>query len=182
MVATFIIDWPILAFLGFAFGALAPLERWWRSRAFVAGSIAAVVFSSTAFITYAIAPDWMWMYYADPNQLSWIVPLLAVAYLACFGLSFIAAIGLRSSGVKSVWPLAAVSLVLEVIVVAATWDRYHHVGTRLEWLRGSAAELFSTSPEGPVKTLGVLGPLFLVTLVVAIVIAYRGRDAAAARR
>ena len=182
MVATFIIDWPVLTFLGFAFGAYAPVQRWWRSRAFLGGAITAIVFTSTALISYAVAPDWMWMYYVDPDKVSWSVPLIGVAYIVLFGFAFLSAVGLKASDVNVVWPLAIVSLAGEVLILALTWDRYHRVGTTVEWLRGQAAELFSVSPEGPVKTIGILGPVFAVTLAVAFVMVYRGRRAAAADR
>lgn len=180
MVATFIIDWPVLTFLGFTFGALTPVQRWWRSRAFIAGLGASIVFTSTALISYVVAPDWMWMYYADPGKLGWAVPLIGVAYLICFGLAFVSAIGFRTSGINIVWPLAITSLVFEGVVVAFTWARYHRVGTQAEWLSGKAAELFSTSPQGPVKTIGILGPVFAVALAAAVVVAYRSRDATSA--
>ena len=182
MVATFIIDWPVLTFLGFAFGALAPLERWWRSRAFVGGAVTAVVFTGTALISYVVAPAWMWMYYADPNKLDWAVPLIGFAYLVCFALAFVTAIGLRSSGINIVWKLAIVSLAFEVLIVGLTWSRYHQVGTQIEFLNGKAAELFAVPPEGPVKTIGALGPVFAVTLGVTLWMSFRSRRAAAADR
>jgi hypothetical protein len=182
VVATFIIDWPVLTFLGFAFGAAAPVQRWWRSRAFIAGVITAVVFTSTALISYLVAPDWMWMYYTDPDTVSWAVPFIGIAYIVLFGFAFLSAVGLNASGIRIAWKLAIVSLVFEVGVVAFTWDRYHRVGTTVEWLRGHAAELFSTSPEGPVKTIGVLGPIFAITMAVAFFLVYKGRRATTAGR
>ena len=140
-IETFIIDWPVLLFLGILFGSLAPADGWWRSRAFKAGAVAALVFTIVAFASYVVAPDWMWMYFLDPGAVAWSLPALAVAYPAAYVLGFAAAIGLKPLGKRAVVTAAAVTVLAEIAVIAITWSRYHLVGTRSEWLRGDAHEL-----------------------------------------
>lgn len=182
MIATFIIDWPVLIFIGVVFGAFAPGTSWWRGRAFVAGLVTAAVFTATAVISYFIEPDWMWMYFLDPDEVSWVVPLIPVGFLLLYALAFAAAVSLRQLDRLALWAAGALALLAEIVVVAVTWDRYRLVGTRQEWLADKAHELFSTSPSGPVKTIGLLGPVFAAVFLAALYVVYRSRRAAAADR
>lgn len=180
-IETFIIDWPVLLFLGILFGAFAPADGWWRSRAFKAGSFAALVFTIVAFASYAVAPDWMWMYFIDPRDATWALPGLAVAYLATYLLGFAAAVGLKPLGRKALAAAAGAMVLAEIGVLALTWSRYHLVGTREEWLRGDAHELLSVSPSGPVKTIGILVPVFFLVLAIALFRTWRTERALLAR-
>lgn len=183
MVATFIIDWPVVGLLGFVFGASAASDRWWRSRAFIAGLVSAVVFTGTAIVSYVVAPAWMWMYLLDHRSLSWTVPLIALGYLFVYVVSFAAAVALRGARPVLPWAAAAVALLMEIALIVITWDRYHLVGTRLEWSSGVAHELFDLSPSGVAKTVGYMGPLVVVTVVACLFFVYRGsRRASAADR
>jgi hypothetical protein len=182
VIETFIIDWPVLLFLGLLFGSFAPADGWWRSRAFKAGFIAALVFTIVAFASYAVAPDWMWMYFLDPGDVAWALPGLVVAYVAAYLLGFAAAIGLKPLGTRALVIAAGVTIAAEIGVLALTWSRYHLVGTRSEWLRGEAHELFSISPSGPVKTIGLLVPAFFVVLALAFFSTWRSARAGARPR
>lgn len=184
MVATFIIDWPVLGLLGFIFGAKAAPERWWRSRAFIAGLVSAGVFTLSAILSYFVAPDWMWMYlFSDSDALGWTVPFMVPAYLFVYVASFAAAVGLRMLSPVLVWTAVLIALAMEIAIVAITWDRYHVVGTVVEFNRGRAHELFDPSPTGAAGAIGLMGPVVVATVVVCLVIAYRGsRHAAPANR
>lgn len=173
VIETFVIDWPILSILGLAFGAFAPRQRWWRSRAFGAGLVSAIVFTLVALISYVIAPDWMWMYFLDSAEVSWTVPPILVAYLAAYAMSFAAAVALRDLGPQLLWLAIAGAALMEVVVVSITWDRYHMIGTRQEWLAGTAHELLTVGPTGPARAISLLGPVFLVTLVVSVILVSR---------
>lgn len=172
----------MLLFLGILFGSFAPAEAWWRSRAFTVGLVTAVVFTAVAFISYASAPDWMWMYFLTPSAVAWALPGIAIGYVAVFLLGFAAAVGLRPLGRRVVAAAAITMLIGEVGVVALTWSRYHLIGTRAEWLSGNAHELFTANPSGPVTTIGLLGPVFLATFAASLFIAWRSSRAAAVSR
>lgn len=172
----------MLLLLGLIFGVFAPDERWWRSRAFAGGFASAAAFTLVALISYAIAPDWMWMYFLDPSDVSWTVPLIPAGYMFVFALAFAAAVAVRRVSRRVLWAGIAVAVAMEVVVIAITWDRYHLVGTEREWIQGSANELFSASPSGDAKTIGLLGPLFLVVLAVSLVLVWRSRREASAHR
>ena len=181
-VKTFIIDWPVLLFIGFVFGAFAPRARWFGSRPFVAGAVSAVAFTLVAFISYAIAPDWMWMYFIDPSDAVWALPAIFVGYLFFYVLGFAAAIAMSEIGRGLVWGAAALCALLEVVVVALTWDRYHLIGSRSEWLNGTADELLTASPAGDAKTIGFLAPVFIVVTAIALFLTIRQRRASPAGR
>jgi hypothetical protein len=152
-----------------------------RSRAFAAGGITALVFTIVAFASYAVAPDWMWMYFLDPDDVAWALPAIALGYLVAFVVGFAAAVGLKPLGRRIVTFAAAAMIAAEVVVIAITWSRYHEVGTRAEWLKGDAHELFSVSPSGPVATIGVLAPVFFVVLAGALFYTWRSSRSGTAR-
>lgn len=181
MIETFLIDWPVLTILGFAFGAFAPQQRWWRSRAFFAGSASAAVFTLVALVSYLVAPDWMWMYFLDPAGVSWAVPLILLAYLGVYVIAFASAVALSSVGRKLVWAGVAASLLVELALVAITWDRYHLIGTREQWLKDAAHELLTATPTGPARTISLLGPVFMAALALSAVAVWRARRASQPR-
>lgn len=180
VVATFIIDWPVLAFFGLFFGRFSPERAWWRSRALAGGLLASAGFTSVAMLSYREAPDWMWMYYKDPKDMKAFVPWMPVGYMLTFLGGFLAAVRLRRTD-RTIWPAAAGAVVAEAAVVAATWDRYHRIGTKQEWEQGTAAELVSAKPQGVAKKISSYGPLVLVTFVAGVMVARRS-DAPASRR
>lgn len=172
----------MLLFLGILFGSFAPHEAWWRSLPFRAGLTTAVVFTIVAFVSYAVAPDWMWMYFLSPSKVAWALPEIAIGYVVVFLVGFAAGVGLRPLGRRAAAVAAAAMIVAELVVVAITWPRYHLIGTRAQWLAGSAHELFTARPSGPVTTIGVLGPVFVAVLIVALVLTWRSGRAPAADR
>ena len=181
-IETFIIDWPVLTFIGLLFGVFAPEHSPWSARAFKAGLVTSVAFTATAFVSYVVAPDWMWMYFLDPDAVAWSLPVIAIAYPATFVLGFAAALGLRSVSRSLVFVAAAASLVAEAVILGLTWDRYRFVGSTKQWLTDQAVPLFGGSPEGPVRVITPLGPVFAVVFVAALVWTWRSRREAAADR
>jgi hypothetical protein len=181
VIETFIIDWPVLLTIGLVFGGRAS-GRALARRAFILGSVAALVFIATALISYAIAPDWMWMYFLDPADVAWSVPLIALGYLFFYVVGFAAGVTLGRVSKLSLWSAIGAALGLEAGVVALTWDRYHLIGSAAEWASGRAHELFSASPTGPARTISLLGPVFLITLGAGLYLTWRDERATAARR
>ena len=179
-IATFIIDWPVLVLLGIVFAIVTPPQRWWQSRAFLAGMIVSGFFTASALLSYVVAPDWMWMYFIDPAEARWTLPLMPFAYLGTYVLGFAAGISLKQFSPRVAWAGAVAALAFEVGVVALTWDRYRAVGSATQWSSGNAYDLFATSPSGPVVTISVSGAAFLVSLVVALTFVWRKSRASAA--
>ncbi|MEA2476903.1 MAG: hypothetical protein QOC87_1102 [Actinomycetota bacterium] len=172
----------MLMFIGLLFGAFAPASEWWKSTAFTAGSATAAVFTATAFVSYALAPDWMWMYWIEPARVSWALPGIAIGYFFVFVLSFAAATAIRQVGRKAQVAAIGAALAGEIGIVAITWDRYHRIGTTSQWLQGRAHELFSLHPTGVARTIGVMGPVFAVAFVACLFVTWRSRDALVAGR
>ena len=169
----------MLMFIGLLFGAFAPRSQWWKSTAFTTGLIAAAVFTATAFVSYALAPDWMWMYWIEPARVSWALPGIAIGYFFVFCLSFAGATAIRELGPRIQAAAIVAALAGEVGIVAITWDRYHRIGTTSEWLQVRAHELFSLHPTGVARTIGVMGPVFAIAFVVCLVATWRSRGAPA---
>lgn len=182
VVATFVIDWPVLVFIGLLFGHLAPTDTWWRSRAFLAGALCAAAFGAVALISYLLAPDWMWMYFLDPADATWAVPIVLIGYLFVFALSFAAAQGLRALSRNAVVAGLALSVIGELAVLALTWDRYRLIGSEEQWRAGRGHELISLSPTGPAAIIGLLGGIFIALVVGSLYLSWKDRDALAPGR
>lgn len=176
MIETFIIDWPILAYFGFLFGGAS--SRVGVARALVAGLIPTGGFTASAMLSYKHAPDWMWMYYRDPEDMERVVKVMPQAYLTAFLASFASALRMERPGVRTAQALA---LGAEAAVVAATWDRYHRIGTKEEWANGTADELLAIKPAGKAKQVGVYMPLVVGTFVAGALLAWSGRASASRR-
>jgi hypothetical protein len=119
----------------------------------------------------------MWMYFLAPQEATWSLPVIAFGYAFTFVLGYASALGLRVLGRSRLVAAAVGALLAEVAVIALTWDRYRSVGTRSQWSSGEAYPLFGTSPEGPVRLIGILGPVFVVVLAVGVWSAWRARRA-----
>ncbi|MDQ3619937.1 MAG: hypothetical protein M3391_07390 [Actinomycetota bacterium] len=172
----------MLALIGLAFGGFASRDTWWRSRAFYAGFATAAVFTLVAMLSYLVAPDWMWMYFLDPDEVAWSLPLIPVGYLFVYVVGFAAAIPLRAASRRMWWGSLAATLAMEVVVLGITWDRYHEIGTTREWLNDAAHELFTATPTGPARTIGLMSPVIIIVAVVAFLYVRRQQRAATPRR
>lgn len=181
-IETFIIDWPVLALIGLAFGGFATRDAWWRSRAFYVGFATAAVFTLVAMLSYLVAPDWMWMYFLDPDEVAWSLPLIPVGYLFVYVVGFAAAIPLRAGSRRMWWGALAATLAMEVVVLGITWDRYHEIGTTREWLNNAAHELFTATPTGPARTIGLMSPVIIIVAIGAFLYVRRQQRALTPRR
>lgn len=176
MIETFIIDWPVLAFFGFLFGGAS--SRIGVLRALVAGLIPTGGFTASAMLSYNHAPDWMWMYYRDPEEMEPVVRLMPAAYVAAFLLSFVPALRMERSSLRLA---RGVALGAEAAVVAATWDRYHRIGTKEEWTNGTADELLAVKPQGKAKQISGYLPVVVGTFLAGALVAWGGRASASRR-
>ncbi len=147
VVPTFIIDTPavfalgvLLSFLALETRARRPFYAVWP---FVPAMAICTLFLGTAVLSYLVAPDWMYLYYFPRPELGLarLAYMAAVLYYAPCALGF--AIGLdlrRRSRIKALLLLLAAGL-CEFLVIRTVYDRYAFVGTRKEWLAGSAIPL-----------------------------------------
>jgi len=168
-----------------AVGALAALlgrrsdnalrNWWWR------GLIAVTVFLGTALLAYAKGPDWMWMYFLEPPDLSLfdLAFLSVMVYYVPYGAGFALSRRLdRQMGRSGGFLALACSLILNIYVLARLFDRYAHVGTRADYLAGRAA--FITGDHPLKGTLNLGGATLAITAVVLIALAFRESRAARA--
>lgn len=153
MIETFLIDLPVFTLFGSIYALLqrkegvSPLKEkglWY-------GLVFSTVFLISVILSYAIAPDWMWMYFPENpriNLLDWIYLILFLYYLPFAG-GYLLTRELRKRNFIAGSSVAILSLLAEVFIVLRLWDRYTHVGTREEFLSGTAALLW----KSPVNTV-----------------------------
>lgn len=134
------------------------------------GLIVSGFFTASALLSYVVAPDWMWMYFLEPDEARWTVPLMPFAYVATYVLGFAAGVSLKQLSMRMVWFGAAVALAAEAAVVALTWDRYVSVGSPET---GEVYYLFDSPPAGPVVMISVTGAVFAVVLVAGLIWLWR---------
>lgn len=122
------------------------------SRYFWHGLIFTSIFNGA--VVYAIIkyPDWMWMYFLEDstNSVVELIYIFIFLYYFPYVLGFYFGRLLVLKG-KRLWLLLAGFLLgWEAWVIFHLFDRYSVVGTRQEFLDGSAISLFS--PQNPVGT------------------------------
>ncbi len=130
-------------------------------------------FTAAALLSYMFAPDWMWMYLVDPQDVHAVVKLIPIAYVATFVAAFAAAARLRRDARAPLLAAAGACIAVELGLVAATWDRYRKVGTRDQWQRGEAADLFALKPQGLAKKISALAPLVAGSFALGLYVARR---------
>lgn len=135
------------------FGALfAFLTRWeegvfsvFSSRAFWKGVVFTTLFNAAVLYAAIVYPDWMWMYFLDESRLGFwpLLYLFLFLYYLPYILGFyLGALAIRR-GVAAWIFFSLFCLVWEGWLVITLFDRYSVVGTREEFLAGTALSLFS---------------------------------------
>lgn len=131
--ATLLIDAGYLLILGAIFGLGAVVTPSGRiaGRSW-AGALAALALFGLGLplLFYAKWPAWMWAYYvADPATVPrWIVAMLFALYVPIFLAAFLAACELRRVNRLLGWAVLALGVVVQVALVAFTWERYRRTG------------------------------------------------------
>jgi multisubunit Na+/H+ antiporter MnhB subunit len=147
VVETVFLDWLLSLGVGLLFGRLGmrALEDG-RSRlaspAFRAGALTQAVLMAVSVTLYALSPEWMWMYWADPAQLPLGIVVLAFAmYAVAFLAGFLLAPELeRLRPGAAWWALGAVAAGATLLELLA-WDRLTRLGTVSEFASGTAGAL-----------------------------------------
>lgn len=145
MVETIFLDWGLSLGAGLLFGIAGRHEaarspRLLATRAFLWGlaSLHVGVVAVSAAL-YAMAPDWMWMYWVDPDALPLAVVALAFAlYEAAYVAGFALGAELERLRRGAGWAAAGVLFALISAAEATTRTRLFHFGSREEFLAGRA--------------------------------------------
>ncbi len=116
--------------------------------------------------SYAMAPDWMWMYYIDSRQVSWL--FLVYVLISLYGLPLIAGLflGQELYARRKIYWLAAIlaCLLVEGLLLALLWDRYNFISDYLGFLQRKGQPLVgSTHPLALLLNMG--GVILLVVAV-----------------
>lgn len=164
VVATFVIDWPVLILIGliFGYGIKGPLNRsFFFTRAFISGKFVVTLFVIIVYYSYRLAPDWMWMYFVKASDLpGWMVWYMLILYFFAYTSGFAITVeGRKWQG----WypPLLIIAMVVwEVALILALKERYLVVGTQKQFLAGTAAHLAKST----VGTIPVYMTLLLIPL------------------
>lgn len=163
MIPTFLIDLPVLMLFGVLFSVFIGKETRglsvFKSSYFWHGLAFSTIFNMA--VVYAIIrfPDWMWMYFLEEsgNTLTELIYLFVFLYYFPYLLGFILGCSFLEMG-KVAWGALVLFLMgWEGWLIAHLFNRYSVVGTREQFLEGSAISLFSPeNPIGPVMN-GSLG-------------------------
>jgi hypothetical protein len=174
VIKTFIIDAPTLLLIGFIFSWLNREElngaEMLRSKMFTRGIILCTIFIIAALWSYVLSPDWMWMYYPTNAEtpLLGIVYILVFMYYIHFAFGYILGIWLERKKKHLSWAGAAVALVLNIIIMVLTYERYAVVGTYEQFHNGTAIPL--TDPSNAVALPMNIAPVVMIIFAIAILI------------
>ncbi len=162
--ATFVIDSPTTFLVGVVFAFLL-VDVEWDSRTFTLkgpfgwGFVFCSGFFGLALAGYAIAPDWMSMYFMEegsPISFWGLAYLGVVLYAVPYAFGYAMGVGARRCSPLAVGGVLTLGLAVQVAVVLALWDRYFHVGTRSEYEAGTALLLPEHVELSQVFNLGTL--------------------------
>lgn len=170
MVKTFLIDLPVLSLFGSIYALIQKREEssLLKESAFRWGLLFSSIFIISVIISYFMAPHWMWMYFPEDPQigiLDWIYILLFLYYLPYAGGYFLTR-ELRKKGFIYGAIIALISLLGEIFIVLRLWDRYTHVGTREEFLSGTATLLWKSSVN---TVFNIAIPVMVIVFIISLV-------------
>lgn len=140
------------------------------------GIIFSTIFNGAVIYAIVRFPDWMWMYFLEDstNSLIELVYIFIFLYYVPYILGFYLGRLLVLKG-KRWWLLLALFLLgWEAWIVLHLLDRYSVVGTRQQFLDGTAVSLFS--PENPVGTAMNMSVGLMVIYYLAVWWWYRKRS------
>ena len=133
-----------------------PTKSLYQTRAFWSGLVVVFFFSSLAYYSYRLFPDWMFMYFVRSSDIPHgIVALLFVGYFFAYNFGFFLKFDLSKMGRKVPWIVGAIFLLLSGLIILPVRDRYLNVGTLDQYLVGQVISL----NDSPVGKLGMLMPV-----------------------
>lgn len=131
------------------------------SRYFWHGVVFATLFNLGVAYAVATYPDWMWMYYREdsrntPSELAYLFIFL---YYLPYTLGFYLGFDAKNRSFALWFGLLAFFAAAEGWLIWKLFDRYSVIGTREEFLNGTAVSLFG--PDNPIA-LAVNGSVVLM--------------------
>ena len=182
MVETIFLDWGLAFGAGLLFGMAgrgesASVGALVRTRAFRWGlaylHIGVIAISVTL---YAIEPDWMWMYYVDPNTLPLVV--VAISFLM-YEISYFAGFALASEIERvrrnMTWAVAGVMAAAITAAEISTHDRLFRFADSTVFTAGRKGLTFSPFHIEPAMAI-VLGPGLIATGALVVIAVRLWRD------
>lgn len=170
MIETFLIDLPVMSLFGSIYALVQKREKdsLLKESAFRWGILFSSIFIISVIISYFMAPDWMWMYFPENPKigfLDWGYILIFLYYLPYVGGYFLTR-ELRKKGFIYGVFVALVSLLGEVFIVLRLWERYTHVGTREEFLSGTATLLWKSSVN---TVFNIAIPIMILVFIISFI-------------
>lgn len=142
----------------------APLARetaipFYRTKAFFASVRLAAAFLAVVAVSYAVAPDWMWMYYVRPNEVTAAGLLYVALVFYCLPYATGVFIGQHVClhGQRRRWMIGVITCVIvQVALLVGWWQRYTRVGTAEEFFAGVAQPLVAAQPLNIILNVGTV--------------------------
>lgn len=144
-------------------GTVFSSHYFWR------GVVFTTLFNIAVFDAIIAFPDWMWMYFLEnsTNTCSELIYIFVFLYYLPYTLGFYLGYDFRSRSVVLWFLLLVVMLLAEAWLIYTLFDRYSVVGTRAQYLSGTAVSLFSKdNPIGPVMNACVAAMVLYFMFVV----------------
>lgn len=173
---TFLIDIPVMILFGAlfavfetsAFNKLVLLSRY-----FWHGLVFTTIFNVAVFYAIATYPDWMWMYFLEDsgNTTGELIYIFVFLYYLPYVLGFYLGIECKKRAISLWASFIAVMAASEIWVIWHLFDRYSVVGTREQFMNGTATSLFS--PQNPIGAVTNGSVVFMVLYFVFVLFRHR---------
>lgn len=168
MIKTFIIDLPVLLLFGLVFAFFSQKDKthsdFFRQKAFWQGIVFSSLFNVAVLYAAIYFPDWMWMYFPENtirNTATELIFIFVFLYYLPYVAGFLLGQALMVRFKKAYVVTLAIALGAEVWLVIHLFDRYSVIGSRADFLAGTATSLFSPqNPIGPVMN-GSIGLMLI---------------------
>lgn len=171
MIPTFLIDLPVMLLFGALFAILTRRGGGsfsvFSDAAFWKGIVFASIFNAAVLYAAIVYPDWMWMYFLEEPRLGFwpLLYLFLFLYYLPYILGFYLGKVVFARGI-AVWIIFCLfCLGWEGWLIVTLFDRYAVVGTREEFLSGTALSLFSPSNRMGMILNGSVAVMVLFYLV-----------------
>jgi hypothetical protein len=130
----------------------------YRTRIFYASLRLALIFLALVATGYALAPDWMWMYFIPAHAAG--ATTLVLVFVALYLMPYAAGLHLGcrvfNGRRRAYFAGVAVCAGLQAVLVISLWRRYSQVGTVEEFMAGTAQPLSSAQPLNAILTAGAV--------------------------
>lgn len=136
--------------------------------AFWHGVVFTTIFNGAVMYAISYYPDWMWMYFTEGVKNTWpeLVYIFVFLYYLPYVLGYYMGRDVKKFSAVGVWGLMGLLAAAEVWIIFHLFDRYAVVGTRADFINGTALSLFGRNNPLGIVMNGAVAAMVLYFIFV----------------